>query len=428
MSRKMGFKEVVALVIGSQVGSGVFMLPASLALLGPISIFGWIISSGGAILLALVFAQLCLHLPKAGGPHAYVEAAFGRQAAFFVSWTYWLISWVSSIAVIIAAVAYLSPLLGLSSPVQNLILEIALLFFVTLLNIRGTALAGSAEYILTFFKCVPLLVIPIAGLFLCNLQHLQPLNPHHLAPMDVLHQASMMTLWGFIGLESATVTTAVIKSPQKIVPKAVVLGTVSVAALYILNSVGIMAVVPIKILAGNAAPYVEASHILFGNGWNKIIAFIAAIACIGTLNAWVLTGGQIAYGGAQDNILPKFFGKLNKHQSPYISLILSFLGSLPLLAMTLEENLVSQVNMVIEIAVTTFLFVYTFCMLAFIKLNLTKKPVYVFISFLALIFCLWALYYTSLNFILWSAVFFLSGVPVYIWKSKREKIITPCPA
>ena len=418
MSKKMGFKEVVSLVIGSQVGSGVFMLPASLALLGPISVFGWVISSSGAILLALVFAQLCMQLPKAGGPHAYVEAAFGKTAAFFISWTYWLISWVSSIAVIIAAVAYLSPLLGFTSPVQNLTLEIMLLFIVTLVNIRGTALAGSVEVVLTLFKCIPLLIIPIAGLFLCNLQHFQPLNPHNFETIDVLHQASLMTLWGFIGLESATVTTAVIRNPQKIVPKAVVMGTVSVAILYILNSVGIMAVVPIGTLAGSAVPYVEASHILFGSGWDKVIAIIASIACIGTLNAWVLTSGQIAYGGAQDNILPQFFGKLNKYQSPYISLILSFLGSLPLLAMTLDTNLVSQVNTIIDIAVTAFLFIYILCMLAFIKINLNKKPVYVGISILALVFCLWVLCYTALNFILWSAVFFLSGVPVYIWKSR----------
>ncbi|WP_010301404.1 amino acid permease [Candidatus Odyssella thessalonicensis] len=421
MSKKMGFREVVSLVIGSQVGSGVFMLPASLALLGPISVFGWLISSSGAILLALVFAQLCIQLPKAGGPHAYVEAAFGREAAFFTSWVYWMISWVSSIAVIIAAVAYLSPLLNLHSPLQNLILEITLLLIITIINIRGTAFAGSMEFILTIFKCIPLLLIPMLGLFFGSAQNFEPMNPNNFELMDVLHQASLMTLWGFIGLESATVTTAAIDNPQKVIPKAVIIGTITVAGLYILNSIGVMAVVPLQELAGNKAPYVEASSHLFGKGWDKVVAIVASIACIGTLNAWVLTSGQIAYGAAKDNLLPEMLGKVNKYESPYMSLILSFLGSVPLLIMTLDKNLVVQVNKIIDISVTAFLFVYILCMLSYIKLNAHKKPIYLIISLLAVMFCSWALYYTDLSLILWSSIFFLSGLPVYLWQYKHFK-------
>ena len=84
--KKMGFWSVVSLVIGSQIGSGAFLLPAQLASLGAISLGGWLLAGGGAISIALIFAQLCMYIPKAGGPHAYVEAAFGKRFSFFTSW------------------------------------------------------------------------------------------------------------------------------------------------------------------------------------------------------------------------------------------------------------------------------------------------------------------------------------------------------
>ena len=114
MIKKLSFRSVVSLVIGSQIGSGVFLLPASLAIVGPIGLFGWLVSGTGAIFLALVFAKLSMLVSnKGGGPHVYVEKAFGKQAAFFVAWTYWLVSWLSSLAVIIAAVSYFSLLVPL---------------------------------------------------------------------------------------------------------------------------------------------------------------------------------------------------------------------------------------------------------------------------------------------------------------------------
>ncbi|MBM3198434.1 MAG: amino acid permease, partial [Chlamydiae bacterium] len=135
MSKKLSFRSVVALVIGSQIGSGVFLLPSSLAMLGPVSLFAWLISGAGAILLALVFAKLSMRFTQAGGPHVYVEKAFGRKPAFFTAWTYWLVSWVSSIAVIVAAVGYLAPLIGITNPFLLLLFKMAIFSFVTLVNI-----------------------------------------------------------------------------------------------------------------------------------------------------------------------------------------------------------------------------------------------------------------------------------------------------
>ncbi len=146
MSQKMGFWAVFALVAGSQIGSGVFMQPASLAPYGMYSLLGWLISGTGAIALALVFSWLCSRLPKTGGPCVYVQEAFGPILGFFTGWTYWVISWVSTTVLFVASIGYLSPLLGHPSALTRLILELSLLFLLTWINLRGVVAAGRAEF------------------------------------------------------------------------------------------------------------------------------------------------------------------------------------------------------------------------------------------------------------------------------------------
>ncbi len=165
MSNKIGFLAVFALVISSQIGSGIFMLPISLAPYSTYSLISWAISGLGAVSLALVFATLCAKFPETGGPHVYVKHAFGPTAAFFVGWTYWVISWVSTTALIVVGVGYLTPFLHEDIKNIHLFLELLLFTIITLINLRGVATAGCVESLLTVIKIAVLLVIPIIALF-----------------------------------------------------------------------------------------------------------------------------------------------------------------------------------------------------------------------------------------------------------------------
>jgi APA family basic amino acid/polyamine antiporter len=423
MSKKMNFSSVVALVLGSQVGSAIFMLPATLALLGPSSLFGWLISGTGAILLALIFAQLCIRMPNGTGPHSYVEPLFGKRVSFYISWTYWLASWISSLAVVIATVSYLSPLFGITDAIVKLFLEIFLLVGVTLINMRSVNLSSSIGFILTLLKCIPLLAIPIAAFFYFHPENFQGITEGGEHTFDAIKRATLLTFWGFIGLETATVSSENINNPKKTIPRAVLFGTIGAALIYLLNSVGIMGVIPMNSLANEGAPYATAAHIMFGN-WGQIaISIVAIIACLGTLNAWVLTSGQAAYAAAKEGLFPKSFSKTNTFTSPYISLALACLGSIPFLILTLHENLVTQVNMIIDISVTTFLFIYIACILSFMySLYKERKGEYMYwiIAFLALGFCLGILLSVSFSHLCLTILFILSGLPIYL--SRRQEI------
>jgi basic amino acid/polyamine antiporter, APA family len=424
ISRKLNFWSVFALVTGSQIGSGVFMLPANLAPYGLYSLCGWLISGLGAIMLALVFAKLCSWLPKTGGPHVYIKEAFGNTAAFFTGWTYWVVSWVSTTVVIIASIGYLTPLIGDQSVIINVLLEIVLLLGITFLNFRGVGVAGRAEFLLSLVKIIPLGLVPLIALFYFNINNFV-LSPS-LAPLplsSLLSQVTLLTLWGFIGLESATTPAESVENPATTIPRAVVLGTASVALLYLLNSTGIMGVIPGQELMHSNAPYADTVRYIFGGNWHLIISVIASLICIGTLNAWTLTSGQISLGLAQDGLLPAIFGKKNMYDAPQFGLIISCLGIIPLLIITANASLARQVLAIIDFSVTAFLFVYAFCCLAFFKILFqrirqgSEKLLPLLYGGIAFIFCCWVIYETPLTTLVIASLFIVSGIPLYFYRS-----------
>lgn len=427
MSRKLGFWSVFALVTGSQIGTGVFMLPTSLAPFGWLSLMGWLISGIGAISLALVFAQLCAHFPRTGGPHAYVQATFGDSASFFTGWTYWVISWISTTAVVTGTVGYLTPLLGDLSSGMQLSLEIFLLLAITLVNCKGVRTAGNVEFFLTALKMIPLVLLPFFALFFFNPKNLSLATPSF-APSTVLPNIShvvLLTLWGFIGVESATTPAGSVEEPEKTIPKAVILGTLFVAGLYFFNCIGIMGATPHDYLLQSKAPYADTARFMWGGNWYLAISLIAAIVCIGTLNAWVLASGQIALGLAQDQLLPKAFGKTNQQGAPYFALLISSIGMLPLLFLIQNQSLAQQINTIVDFSVTAFLFVYAICCLAFMKVLWQRKkqisPWYWLCAIFALGFCSWIIAATPGKTLLIASLFTVSGVPLYIWRKKTIK-------
>lgn len=429
--KKIGFWSVASLVAGSQIGSGIFLLPSSLAPFGSVGLSSWLITAAGALCLALVFAKLCAKIPKTGGPHAYIETVFGKTAAFFSAWTYWVISWLSSIAVVIAIVGYLSPLLSHASneqtPLFNLGLEFIILFLVTFLNLRGVKSAGKAEFIFTLLKILPLFIIPAIGLFFINPDHFLPFNPTDKPTLTALNAAALLTLWGFIGVESATTPAGSVENPSKTIPRAIILGTLVVAIIYIINSVVIMGVVDPKILAESKAPYSVAVSIMLGGNWYLLISVVTAIICFGTLNAWMLTSGQIALGAADDGLFPKIFKKTNAKGAPFWSLIISSIGMMPFLLITLDIDLISQVNFIIDIAVTAFLFVYLMSVLSYLVIfwksstSIIKHYMNLLLGFAALTFCFWALWSSGIKMVSFALLITFTGIPIYWWQKKRER-------
>lgn len=424
MSNKIGFWSVFELVTVCQIGSGL-MLPANLAAYGTLSFWGWGASSLGAILLAFMFSQLCLRYPRTGGPHAYVKEAFGKTAGFFTGWTYWVISWVSTIAIITSAVGYVLPILGVKSPFMCLALEIIIIVAVTVINLQGVYRAGKSKLLFNTVKMLPFIVVPFIALSYFDFGNLAVLTITKSEQSQYFNYVVLLTFWGFIGFETVTASVAEIDQPQKTIPRAILFGTLFVAAVYFLSSVGIMGAVPAQILMYSNAPYAETIHYLFGGYWHLIISIIAALVCLAAVNAWTLASGQIALGIAQDKLLPKIFAKQNKNGAPVAALTLSCLGSIPVLILAHTENIAEKVNIIIDFSVVAFVFVYVISCVAFLKLmwkRRSEEPAWLWIcGVLSLCFCLWIVASTDLAVLLVASFFVLSGLPIYWIMRKRRK-------
>ncbi|MDN5247651.1 MAG: amino acid permease [Wolbachia endosymbiont of Tyrophagus putrescentiae] len=415
MSNKIGFLAIFALVISSQIGSGIFMLPISLAPYGIYSLTSWLISSAGAISLALVFALLCAKFPETGGPHAYVKHAFGPTAAFFTGWTYWVISWVSTTAVVVASVGYLTQLFHSD---MHLFLEILLLATITLINLRGITTAGYVELLLTIIKIAVLLLIPAIALFYFDKSNFVVSNEvSSLTLSQILARSTLLTMWCFVGLESATAPAGSVNNPAKTIPRAIVFGTVCVAIIYFINSLTIMGLINGNDLVNSKAPYVDAIKIMLAGNWHLGISIVAFIFCIGCLNAWVLASGQVALGLAEDKLMPKFFAKKNKHGSPFWGIITSSLGTLILLMLTSSNNFAEQITSIIDFSVVSFLFVYLICSLALIKLARFYHQL--LIGIIAAAFCCWVISETSMSILSVASLFTVSGIPMYLFWYRR---------
>jgi basic amino acid/polyamine antiporter, APA family len=200
-----------ALVIGNMIGSGVFLLPASLAAFGGISIVAWLFTATGAFLLALVFARLGRVQPRTGGPYAYTRHAFGDFVGFQTAWAYWIAAWVGNAAIAIAFVGYVGYFFDVfadtttGAKLAQAGLAAAAIWLLTWVNVRGVRQAGIVQTATTVVKLVPLAAVALLGLFWMDGGNFTPFNASGDSNFGAITAAATLTLWAFIGLESATV-------------------------------------------------------------------------------------------------------------------------------------------------------------------------------------------------------------------------------
>ncbi len=425
-AKKMDFWAILALVIGSQVGSGVFLLPATLAPYQGYALIGWLCAGLGAILLARVFSELVARFPQTGGAHVFVGKAFGRHASFFVGWTYWLISAISTASVFATAIGYLSSIIGMPSVSASIGYQIALCIMIMLLNLQGVHTSGKFESFLALIKVCTLVLLPTLALSMLNTDYIHFKTLNNLSSLDNITASSALTFWAFIGLEAATTPAESVENPKQNIPLAILIGTLIVLGLYMVNSVALMGLIPNTELAQTQAPYVLAAQYIFGGNWHQLIACFAILVCLSNMNAWVLASGQIAYGIAKDTLLPNFFTATNSNGAPLWGIVISCALNIPIIIASANENIAQQVADIIQLSVTCYLFIYAACALALIKIAYSEtNSIFnstILLAAIATLFCGFLLVSTPTSHILVSLLIALSGLPIYLNLPDNEVI------
>jgi APA family basic amino acid/polyamine antiporter len=427
--QKIGLWMSMALVSGNMIGSGIFLLPAALAVYGGISILGWFFSTFGAILLAFVFARLSRIIKGVGGPYIYAREGFGELTGFLVAWGYWISIWTGNAAISVAAVGYFGvfwPPLA-NEPVLAAMAAIASIWFFTLINSMNIRSVGFVQLLTTILKILPLLAIVVFGFFSFNIENFRPFNLSGVSNFTAITSTAALTFWALTGLESATVPADKVRNPGKTIYRATLYGTLIVAMLYILSTVAVMGVIPSSILKNSTAPFADAAGEIWAPWTSSIIAAGGVIACFGALNGWILLQGQIPMAAALDGIFPGIFCRKSKKGVPLIGLAISSLLASILIYMNFSHGLVTMFTFIIMLSVLTNLLPYFVSALFEIKLYFQSQkknglihPGKLSVSVLAFLFTIWAIYGLGLKVIGWGVVLLLTGFPVYFLVIKKR--------
>ena len=312
---KIGLWTCTSLVIGNMIGSGVFLLPSTLAIYGGISIVGWLISTVGAFTLAILFSYLSKAMPSVGGPYAYTREGLGDFAAFLVAWGYWISIWCGNAAITVAFVSYLNvffPILATNS-LAAVSVGLSAIWGLTWVNSRGIKTAGHVQLITTILKLAPLSMMAVFGLFYVDWHNFIPFNRSQETNLRAIASTATLTLWAYLGMESATVPANNVENPEKTIPKATLFGTAITAFVYIFGTIAVMGLIPADVLKNSGAPYADSAAIIWGETARKIMALGAIIATFGALNGWILMQGQVPFAMSKDKLFPSVFGKVNSN-------------------------------------------------------------------------------------------------------------------
>jgi basic amino acid/polyamine antiporter, APA family len=421
--RSLGVVATTSIVIGNMVGSGVFLLPASLAAYGVYSLWGWVVSTAGALLLARVFSRLSQRVPLAGGPFAYPREVFGDFAGFLLAWMYW-ISIAAAVAGIAAAfVSYLAtfvPSLS-TSRLAGVVAALVATWLLTGVSILGVRAAGRLQVITVILKAAPLLVFALWGIFYFNPHMFASAGTTVSAPAAVDASAAL-AMWAFLGLECATIPADHVKDPETTIPRATMWGTAIAAALYILGTTAVMGIIPAGSLVHSNAPFADAAKLLWGGWAGNVIAFAAIISCFGALNGWILMSGQFPQAAARDHLFPKWFAGESNRGTPVAGLVFSSIVATALILMNYSSDLVTMFNVVILIATFFTLVPYMLCSMAELLLGRADKGRVrnIVLASLAFVFSLWATAGAGKDTLYWGTLLMLAGLPLYAWQKWRQ--------
>jgi len=429
-SEKIGLWTSTALVVGNMIGSGVFLLPASLAAFGSIGLFGWIGSSAGAIVLALLFSNLSKLLPNVlGGPYGYSRSGLGDFAGYLVAWGYWISIWCTNAAIAVTFVSYTTvffPILK-TNPYYSVAAGLGAVWLLTWINTLGVKEAGKVQIITTILKLTPLIAVSIVGSFYMNTNNFNDFNISGQSDFSAITATTTLTLFAFLGLESATIPSGNIENPEKTIPRATMIGTILTILVYVLGSVTVMGMIPVAELKNSNAPFADAAAIIWGDTARYWVAAGAIVSTFGALNGWILLQGQMPFAAASDNLFPVIFKKQNKKGSPFMGIVISSILISALMMTNFTKGLTDTFTFMVLMTTIAVLVPYLFSAVSYAVILLQNKYwrkesiSKIIVAILAFIFSMWAIMGSGQETVYWGFLAILSGIPFYVWMKRTNQ-------
>ena len=358
--RKIGPVLATFVVANNMIGSGFFLLPATLAKSGGVTALAWLVCTVLAMMLGGAFARLARHHPDLQSPDDYVRPSLGRDASFLATTMYWVSSWIGNNAIAVAAFGYLVILLPIDdSPGVRLGGQIALIWLMFALNLLGPRPIARFQSM-----CVVLGLLPVAVILTAGWAYFDPAlyraawNVSGQSDVAVVMHSLAPIFWAFVGLETGAMVAGVVDDPDRNVPRATLGGIAIAGVVYLVSSVLMMGIVPVAELAESGAPFALVAGQMFGAWAIPLIAAAAALKATGTLGGWMLVTGESGARAAQRGFLPSVFGRLRSNGSAGTGLFIIATLMTLLAVVTMSPTVSGQFETLIEMVVILVVMAY----------------------------------------------------------------------
>lgn len=318
LKREIGLFEAISMVIGVVIGSGIFFKASvvfSSAKTPTLGVLAWVVGGVITIASALTVAEIAAAIPKTGGVFVYLKELYGEKYAFLFGWVQTLIYVPGIIAALsIVLVTQATYFVDLSS-MQQKILAIFMIIFISTINIISTKLGSKVQFISTVAKLIPIFVIIVFGILKGEANSFSTFVMPEGSTVGVagFGAAVLGTLWAYDGWVGVGNMAGELKNPKKDLPRSIVFGLAFTMLVYVLINVAIVNIMPVDKVIASEKVASDAAVILFGNGGAGLISIGIIISIFGALNGYILTGVRVPFAMAQDNLLPfsKILGKVN---------------------------------------------------------------------------------------------------------------------
>jgi len=429
--KKMNLIQLTFIVAVNMMGSGIIMLPANMAQVGAISLLSWLVTAVGSMAIAYGFAQAGLFNQRPGGMSAYAEDAYGKSGYFLVFFLYFVSLAIGNVAIGISAVGYLAgffPWLT-STPITTCIGLIVLLWLTTAANFGGPSVTGRIGSVTVWGVIIPVGLLSIIGWFWFSRETFAAAwNPNGLTLGQGMGSSISLTLWAFLGMESAAQNSDAVENPKRDVPLACMFGTLGAAVIYILSTTVIQGIVPNPELAASTGPFALAYAKMFSPAIGSIIMALAVLACLGSLLGWQFTIAQTAKTAADERMFPAIFARVNAMGAPVAGMIVLGVVQTLLALMTVSPTLSEQFSALVNLAVVTNVLPYIIALSALMVMMKAagvpeaKYRLNTAIATLGMVYSVFAIYASGKDAVLGGML--MTGIGFIIWGFIAQRFAT----
>ena len=434
---KLRLGALVALVVGSMIGGGIFSLPQNMAASADVGavLIGWAITAVGMLTLAFVFQTLANRKPDLdGGVYAYAKAGFGDYMGFSSAWGYWISAWLGNVGyfvLLFSTLGYFFPVFGEGNTVAAVIGASVLLWAVHFLVLRGIKEAAFINLVTTVAKVVPLLLFVLIAVFAFKLDIFTAdiwgiKNPDLGSVMNQVRKMMLVTVWVFIGIEGASIFSARAEKRSD-VGKATVIGFITVLLFLVLVNVLSLGIMTQPELAKLQNPSMAAvlEHVV--GHWGAVLISVGLIiSLLGALLSWVLLCAEIMFAAAKDHTMPEFLRKENANHVPVNALWLTNATVQIFLIITLfsASTYLSLIYLATSMILVPYLWSAAYALLLAVRGEsyegfAAERRKDLIIGGIALIYAVWLLYAGGVKYLLLSALLYAPGAILFA-KAKLE--------